>query len=101
MSKETIPAGVKTFPKREGSPDFILGDLILNPNDFFQWCKQNEEHLSEYTDKNGKTHKQLKFQIKNGDYGVYLELNTWKPESNKTQTKKQINPVEQDDDLPF
>ena len=99
MSKETIPAGIKTFAKREGSPDFVLGDMSLTVNDFFQWCKKNEQHLTEYTDKDGKTHKQLKFQIKNGDYGIYFELNTWKPDAAKTI--KQINPVAQDDDLPF
>ena len=72
--------------------------MIITPNVFFQWCKKNEQHLTEYTDDNG-VHKQLKFQIKNGDYGIYFELNTWKPDAAKTI--KQINPVAQDDDLPF
>jgi hypothetical protein len=89
------PKGIKTFPKRENSPDFVLGDMILTPNDFFKWVKEKEQHLTEYTDKDGKTHKQLKFQIKNGDYGVYLELNTWKPDNKKSEQ------IESDGDLPF
>lgn len=105
MSKEikkenpNKPKGIVVFPKREGSPDFVLGDMILTPNVFFQWCKEKEEHLTEYVDKDKKIQKQLKFQIKSGDYGVNFELNTWKPDSQKTI--KQVNPVSQEDDLPF
>ncbi len=94
------PKGIVVFPKRDNAPDFVLGDMILTPNDFFKWCKEKEEHLTEYTDKDGKTHKQLKFQIKSGEYGVNFELNTWKPDSQRTI--KQVNPIAQEeDDLPF
>ena len=106
MSKEVKkenpnrPKGVITFPKGDKSPDFVLGDMYITPKDFLEWCKEKKDDLIDYKDKDGKTHKQLKFQIKNGDYGIYLELNTWKPDSQRTI--KQVNPIAQEeDDLPF
>lgn len=94
------PKGIVVFPKGDNSPDFVLGNMILTPKVFLEWCKEKKEHLTEYTDSEGEKHKQLKFQIKNGKYGINFELNTWKPDSQRTV--KQVNPVEQeDDDLPF
>ena len=94
MSKENRPNGIKTFAKRDNAPDFVLGDLILTPKLFFEWVKSKEEFMTDYKDNDGNVHKQLKFQIKNGDYGIYLELNTWKPDGKKEQ-------VEETSDLPF
>ena len=39
------PKGIVTFKKRDNAPDFVLGDMIITPNVFFQWCKKNEQHL--------------------------------------------------------
>ncbi len=96
------PKGIKTFKKRDNAPDFVLGDLILTPKEFFKWCAEKKEHLTEYTDKDNVTHKQLKFQIKNGDYGIYFELNTWKSDQNQNKTGSFSTPVDnEEDDLPF
>lgn len=90
MSKEKIyPKGLRTFAPREGAPDFVKGTLIITPNELVKFCKENEQYLSDY---NGS--KQLKCQMLEGDKGIYLVVDTYKPER---------APVgdEQEDNLPF
>ncbi len=83
--KEKIyAAGLRTFPKHENAPDFVLGTLIITPNELFSWLKENEQYLTEYKDT-----KQLKLQILNGDKGIYTVVDTWKPSGEgKTETAK-------------
>lgn len=89
MANEKIyPKGIRCFPKHEKQPSFVLGSMVITPNELVQWLKGNENLLSEY---NGE--KQLKLQILNGDKGIYLTVDTYKAEA-KTATAKT-------DDLPF
>ena len=75
MSKEKIYVkGLRTFAKNEKAPDFVLGTLIITPNELVQWLKENEQYLTDY-----KGTKQLKCQILNGDKGIYFTVDTWKP----------------------
>ena len=47
MSKEKIyPQGLRTFAKNEKAPDFVLGTLVITPNELIKWlpsiyCKIN------------------------------------------------------------
>jgi len=91
MSNEKIyPKGLITFPPREGAPDFVKGKMIITLNDFVEWAKTQSEYYKDY---NGQ--KQLAFDIKVGDKGIYFQLDTYKGVATKTAEVKEEN------DLPF
>ena len=80
------PKGLRTFPKNEKQPDFVLGTLMVTPNELINWIRENESLLIEY-----KGNKQLKLQMLNGDKGIYFVVDTY-------SKQKQF---EKDDNLPF
>lgn len=90
--EKIYPKGMVTFSPREGAPDFVLGQLVVTMRDFLEWSKTVQEHYREY---NGK--KQLRFNILNGEKGVYIQLDTYKPK----ETQKAATVAEKNDDLPF
>jgi len=67
------PKGIVTFAKNEKAPDFVLGTMVITPNDFMEWIKENKSLLTDY---NGKS--QIRLQILNGNKGVYLTVDTFK-----------------------
>ena len=70
---EKFVSGVRMFDRRENQPDFVLGSLVITPDDIMDWVKQNPDKVSEY---NGK--RQVKFQVKRSREGkVYIELDTY------------------------
>jgi len=91
-NKEKIyPKGVMCFDKHEKAPDFVVGTVVITPNDLIDWLKDNKGLLTDY---NGK--KQLKLQLKKGDKGLYAEVDTWVPSG-----KQSISPDVNSDPLPF
>lgn len=90
MAEKIYPKGLRTFAPREGAPDFVKGTLIVTLNELVQFCKENENYLSEY---NGQ--KQLKCQMLEGEKGIYFTVDTWKPTEQKQPAKETA------DDLPF
>lgn len=80
------PKGLRTFPKNEKAPDFVLGTLMITPNELISWLRENESLLTEY-----KGTKQLKLQMLNGDKGIYFIVDTYAKD-------KQLS---KSDDLPF
>lgn len=90
--KKIYPKGMMTFTAREGAPDFVKGQLVVTMRDFIEWSKTVQEHYREY---NGK--KQLRFNILDGEKGLYVQLDTWKPD----ESKKKEPVSESNDDLPF
>ena len=84
------PKGLRTFPKNENAPEFVLGTLIITPNDLITWIKENESLLTDY---NGS--KQLKLQMLKGNKGIYFVVDTYK----STPANGLTNGVK--DDLPF
>ena len=72
MNKTIYPEGVAVFSPKN-APDFVVGDLVITPNDLVAWLKANPEHLSEYKEK-----KQLRLQIKKGTKGLYVSVNNYK-----------------------
>jgi len=78
MSDKVYPKGLRTFPPREGAPDFVKGTLIVTLNDLIKFAKGRPDLLTEY---NGQ--KQLKCNILEGDKGLYFQVDTWKPDANQ------------------
>jgi len=88
MTDTKYPAGIIAFNKHAKAPDFVVGSLVITPNDLFQWCKDNPQYMSDY---NGK--KQVRLQLKNGTKGLYVEVDTYKKDAPAT--------IGKNDDLPF
>ena len=84
------PKGLRTFAKNEKAPSFVLGTLVISPNEFNEWLRENQSLMTEY---NGS--KQLKCQILQGDKGIYFTVDTYKP------TPKEGLTNGSKEDLPF
>lgn len=101
MSDTIYPKGIRTFPKHEKAPDFILGSVIISLNEFFKWVKENPELQTEYDG-----NKQLKLTCMNKKGGgITFSVDTFKPEK-KQEQKPSATPHtdainNETDDLPF
>ena len=79
MAETTKPKGWLTFDRRDSAPEFVLGSLIINPNDFFAWVKENPDLISEYKSKEGVISKQLKLNILTSHKGgINFTVDTYK-----------------------
>ena len=98
MSDKIYPKGLRTFPPREGAPDFVKGTLIVTPRELIDFCKENEALLTDY-----KGAKQLRCNMLQGDKGLYFQVDTWRPDN--TSVDQPAPSVNTDDDgsepLPF
>ena len=63
MAETIYPKGWRTFDRRDSAPEFVLGTLIIDPNEFFAFVKENPDFISDYKSKEGVISKQLKFNI--------------------------------------
>jgi hypothetical protein len=70
------PKGIMTFQKNEKQPDFVLGSMVITPNQLMAWLRENEALMTEY-----KGEKQLRLQVLNGNKGMYLAVDTYKPKN--------------------
>lgn len=80
------PKGLRTFPKNEKQPEFVLGSLVITPNELVSWLRENESLLTDY-----KGEKQLRLQMLNGNKGIYFVVDTYSKDKELTKN----------DNLPF
>ncbi len=94
MADKVFAKGIRTFAKHNSAPDFVLGELVITPNELFTWLKgEGAQYLTEYKDV-----KQLKLQVtKSRDGGLMLAVNTYKPQPQSQAPQTQAEP----DGLPF
>ena len=92
MADKVFAKGIRTFAKKDSQPDFVLGELVITPNELIAWLKgDGAQYLTEYKDV-----KQLKLQVtKSRDGGLMLAVNTYKPQSQAPQSQAES------DGLPF
>jgi hypothetical protein len=83
--------GVRMFPPIDGAPDFVKGSGVIAINKLVKFLKDHPEYISDY-----KGEPQVKFQLLNGNAGLYFTVDTYKKNKAKTAPK-----VEKNDDLPF
>ena len=92
MSEKVFCKGLRTFPKHEKQPEFVLGSLIIEPETLIEFIKgEGKQYLTEYKGK-----KQLKLQMlkpKDGN-GVNFVVDTYKKE-------EAFQVPDKDSDLPF
>lgn len=86
------PKGFRFFKPRENAPSFVKADLAINLKEFSEFV--NSKEVKDYiTDYKGAS--QLKLQLKDGDNGFYLQVDTFKP-----QAKQEVK-AETVSDFPF
>ena len=39
MADKVFTKGIRTFAKHNSAPDFVLGELVITPNELFTWLK--------------------------------------------------------------
>jgi hypothetical protein len=94
MAENILAKGIRSFPKRENQPDFVLGSVIITLNELIAFCKENPTYLTEY---NGQ--KQLRLQLLKSKAGEpYLTVDTFKPQA---APAPKAADKEEDNDLPF
>lgn len=98
MSDVIYPEGVRTFKKHEKAPEFVLGTVIITPNELFKWLKENPQYLTDY-----KGEKQIKLQcLKKKDGGITFTVDTYKPkEKPPIEVLKEKFDAVEENDLPF
>jgi hypothetical protein len=98
--------GVRCFNPHPNAPDFVKGTVIISLNALIAWAKANPDCLSEY-EKDGVKDKQIKLQIKEGDNGIYTQLDLYgtdayvDPKTAKAQDQGSSGKEEETEDLPF
>jgi hypothetical protein len=70
----TYPKGIRVFNPKAGAKPFVKGSIVITPNELLDFCQANKDLLSEYKDQ-----PQLKLDLLEGDNGLYLTVNTYKP----------------------
>jgi len=94
MAEIVKAKGLVTFSPNERAPDFVLGTLLVNVDEFIDFLKnESQQYQTEYQGK-----KQLKIQvtaIKN-KRGIMVAVDTWRSTAQGATTVN--NP---DSDLPF
>ena len=77
--------------RRNGAPEFVIGNVAINVAEFSEWLNANKNER-------GWINLDLK-QSQNGKY--YAEQNTWQPNSDSKPVAKAAQSGGDDDDLPF
>lgn len=91
MSKqEKIFADGFSFKRRDNAPDFVVGRMSIKVDDAIAFFKKNEDKGWVNLNVN---------QANSGNY--YVELDTWKPENNRTNQSPVKEEAVVDEDLPF
>ena len=99
MAETIYPQGLKAFEPRKGAPEYVKADIVITVDEFIQWLKNNDKLFSEY-----KGNAQLRCQMKEGKSGLYISVDTWKPQEAKQEAQKPVEKADAkpvDDDLPF
>lgn len=74
MADQILPKGIRLFNKHQNAPDFVIGTLVITPNDLVAWLKEQPELMTEY---NGA--KQIRLQVlKSKDGNLYAAVDTYK-----------------------
>jgi hypothetical protein len=87
MSEEKVFADGFIFKRQENAPEFVVGSMSIKVDEAMAFLAQNES--------NGWVNLNVK-KSKGGKY--YMELDTWKPKTEKVFEKVSEKPSE---DLPF
>ena len=72
MAKDKVFAdGIVVFKPKDGSPDWVKGDILIGIDVLLKWANDHPEYLHDY-----KGDRQIKLQLLDGTKGLYLTVNT-------------------------
>jgi hypothetical protein len=95
MSERIFPDGIRCFGPRDNAPDFVLGSVIITPNDLLTWLKANQHLLKEY---NGNKQLRLNLTRNKDGKGINVSVDTYE---GKTDAAPASAAPKSDTDLPF
>ena len=82
MADQILPKGLRFFKKNDKAPDFVIGSMVVTPDELNAFCIDNPNLMTEY---NGQ--QQLKVQVlRSKDGNLYCAVDTWKPSGEATQS---------------
>jgi hypothetical protein len=97
--QKTYIQGIRIFKPFDGAPDFVIGNMAINPEELAAWILANPTYTIE-----GKDRKTIPAQvIRQRDGNITITLDQWKVD-NYHKTKKEAakdGTHEKTDDLPF
>jgi hypothetical protein len=95
MADKIFPKGVMAFNKHEKAPDFVIGTIIITPNDLVAWLKgEGADNLMD-----SKYGKQLKLQLtKSKDGKLSIAVDNWKPTAQTSTYQSNSKPQVTADD---
>lgn len=97
MADQILPKGIRLFNKHQNAPDFVIGTLVITPNDLVAWLKEQPELMTEY---NGA--KQIRLQVlKSKDGNLYAAVDTYKAGTTPAAAPQDAPAIENTEDLPF
>lgn len=103
MAEKIYPKGIIGFAKNEKAPSFVIGTIVITPNDLVSWLKEQDGGAKYLTD--SKYGKQLKLQITEGRDGkLGIAVDTYVPREKTDFSKVNTNAVGKADNfenLPF
>lgn len=79
------------FKKNDNAPDFIVGKLSINWEQFSKWAREERKKGDDWANLEIK-------QAKSGKY--YISVDTWKPEK-KENPEMESSFTDTEDNLPF
>lgn len=76
--EQKFPKGIRAFKPRENAPQFVVTELVIDPKELMQYCKENQALMSDY-----KGTDQLKLTVLNSKDGTRhnIQVNTYKPKT--------------------
>jgi hypothetical protein len=92
-NKKIYPKGINAFLPSGKAPDWILANILIEPNELYRWLKENPSLIKEVTYK-GKKHKQIKLILAKGKDRLNLYVDTYQAKTNDSK-------IESDDNVPF
>lgn len=80
MADDTIfTDGLTFWLPRDGAPEYVRGQLSIDPRRFVEFMNAHKDKLVAYTDRDGNERKQFRIDLKVGKGGkAYAALNTYK-----------------------
>lgn len=104
MAEKIYPKGIIGFAKNEKAPSFVIGTIVITPNDLVSWLKEQDGGAKYLTD--SKYGKQLKLQItegRDGKLGIAVDTYVPKQQSNypTNNSKSSVTSDDNFETLPF
>lgn len=97
MADQILPKGVRLFNKHQNAPDFVIGSLVITPNDLVAWLKEQPELMTDY---NGA--KQIRLQIlKSKDGNLYAAVDQYKAAPTPAAALQAVPELPDSGGLPF